>query len=244
MRFKSKIKNIYFRIKRRIFPRLFTSDDMCKYLQENNIKVGKETKFFDASTTCIDAGRPCLLEIGEYCKITAGVIILTHDYSRSVLRRVYGEILGEAKKTIIGNNVFIGMNSIILMGTQIGNNVIIGAGSVVSGIVRDNVVIAGNPARIVRTLEEHYEVRKKRTLQEGIQYAKTFYEYNKRIPTIKEMDPFFPLFLERNIDVVNENNLTIRLSGDNYEEIVHDFLNTKPLFDGYEEFIKYCGLPI
>ncbi|MEF9985484.1 MAG: hypothetical protein RR697_03880 [Malacoplasma sp.] len=84
----------------------------------------------------------------------------------------------------------------------------------------------------------------KRTLKEGIEYARIFYAFNKRIPTIKEMDPFFPLFLERNIDVVNENNLTIRLGGDNYEETVCAFLNSTPEFDGYDCFIKACNLPI
>ena len=47
----------------------------------------------------------------------------------------------------IGDNVFIGMNSIILMGSHIGNNVIIGAGSVVSGNIPDNSVVGGGPSQ-------------------------------------------------------------------------------------------------
>jgi carbonic anhydrase/acetyltransferase-like protein (isoleucine patch superfamily) len=58
----------------------------------------------------------------------------------------YGNV-GEAKETWIGNNVFIGVNSVILMGAHIGDNTIIGAGAVVSGSYDDNVVIAGNPAK-------------------------------------------------------------------------------------------------
>ncbi len=50
----------------------------------------------------------------------------------------------------IGKNCFIGMNSIILKGTVIGDNSIVGAGSVVSGNFPGNVVIAGNPARIIK----------------------------------------------------------------------------------------------
>jgi acetyltransferase-like isoleucine patch superfamily enzyme len=53
---------------------------------------------------------------------------------------------------VIGNDCFIGMNSIILKGTTLGNNVIVGAGSVVSGNFPDNVIIAGNPAKIIRTI--------------------------------------------------------------------------------------------
>ena len=51
----------------------------------------------------------------------------------------------------IGNNVFLGVNAIVLMGAHIGNNSIVGAGSVVTGKFGDNSVIAGNPAKIIRT---------------------------------------------------------------------------------------------
>ncbi|WP_289004957.1 acyltransferase [uncultured Parabacteroides sp.] len=54
------------------------------------------------------------------------------------------------KPVSIGKNCFIGMNSIILKGTVIGDNSIVGAGSVVSGHFPENVVIAGNPARIIK----------------------------------------------------------------------------------------------
>ena len=60
---------------------------------------------------------------------------------------------------MIGDDCFIGMNSIILKGTTLGNNVIVGAGSVVHGKFPDNVIIAGNPAKIVKHLspdESHY----------------------------------------------------------------------------------------
>jgi acetyltransferase-like isoleucine patch superfamily enzyme len=50
----------------------------------------------------------------------------------------------------IGDNCFIGMNSIILKGTTIGDNVVVGAGSVVSGQFPDNCIIAGNPAKIIK----------------------------------------------------------------------------------------------
>ena len=54
------------------------------------------------------------------------------------------------KPVLIGENCFIGMNSIVLKGTTIGKNSIVGAGSVVCGKFPENVVIAGNPARIIK----------------------------------------------------------------------------------------------
>ena len=55
----------------------------------------------------------------------------------------------------IGKNCFIGCNSIILKGTEIGDNCVVGAGAVVAGKFEDNVVIAGNPAKVIRKLEEN-----------------------------------------------------------------------------------------
>ena len=173
-----KVKLKYMKFLQKYFGRFMPRDYFNRILTLEGFDIGKGTIFYSPNTIIIDRERPWLLKIGEYCKITSGCIILTHDYSRSVLRRKYGEIIGEAGETIIGNNVFIGMNSIILMGSKIGNNTIIGAGSVVSGKFPDNVVIAGNPAKVIRTLDQHYEKRKSKTLDEAIIYYKTY--KNKR----------------------------------------------------------------
>lgn len=209
-----------------------------KILKKEGIHVGNNTIFYDPLSQTIDRERPWMIEIGDYCKITKGTIILAHDYSRSVLRRKYGEVIGEAGTTTIGDNVFIGMNSIILMGTHIGNNVIVGAGSVVHGNVPDNCVIAGNPARIIKTLDQHYEDRKGKTVSEAIEYARTFNERYERYPTIREMNAFFSLFMERDIDTLNNSGINLHMNGDNYDEIIEAFMNSKGLFDGYDDFIK------
>ena len=61
--------------------------------------------------------------------------------------------LGIAKPITIGDNVWVGGNSTIVMGVTIGNNVIIGAGSVVTHDIPDNAVAVGNPARVIRYME-------------------------------------------------------------------------------------------
>ena len=139
----NKLFCLKYRIKKYFLPTKITSKEYIRFLSLQGIKVGEGTHFFDPSRTIVDVQRPWMLSIGKYCKITSNVTILCHDYSRSVLRRKYGEVIGEAGLTSIGDNVFIGIGSTICMDTQIGSNVIIGAGSIVTGLIPDDVVIAG-----------------------------------------------------------------------------------------------------
>lgn len=61
--------------------------------------------------------------------------------------------LGIAKPITIGDNVWIGGNSVVVMGVTIGSNAVIGAGSVVTKDIPDNAVAVGNPARVIRYIE-------------------------------------------------------------------------------------------
>jgi len=231
-------KYFFIKLKSKLIPTSLTSDEFCYLLRSDGIEIGKGTTFFNSSAITIDTQRPWMIKIGEYCKITSGVVILQHDYSRSVLRRVYGDIISEAGKTVIGNNVFIGMNSIILMGSKIGNNSIIGAGSVVNGAIPDNCVVAGNPARVICTLDQYYNKRKNKYVDEAKVCAQEFRKEYKRIPTITEMGAFFPLYLDRNLDKIREHHLKTNLSGDNEQEILEDFLKSKPVYASYDKFIE------
>lgn len=212
-------------------------------LRNLGAKIGNGTYFWDLNPK-IDMQRPWMIEIGKYCKITSGVLILQHDYSRSVLRRVYGDIVEGSKKTVIGNNVFIGMNSIILMGSHIGNNVIIGAGSIVSGQIPDNVVVAGNPAKIIRTLDEHYKLRKEKYINEAKELASEYFKTYQRKPMIQEMGAFFPIFLERKEELLKKYSINTNLSGDDEEDIIQEWLLSNPKYEGFEAFLKECHFTI
>lgn len=233
------LKDLKYRIKKLTFPTHISSEEYVSSLIRRGLNVGEGTHFFYPCSNTIDTQRPWLLSIGKNCKITEGVTILTHDYSRSVLRLKYGEVLGEARMTTIGNNVFVGMKSTILMGANIGDNVIIGAGSVVSGTIPSNTVAAGVPAKVVCTLDEYYEKRKQRTLEEAVIYTKNFIQYKHRNPSVSEMGPFFTLFLERSKDALINNNVRTHLSGDDETDLIDKFLQTKPEFKSFEEFLQY-----
>ncbi len=62
------------------------------------IQIGDNTVFFYLCSNTIDIQRPWLLRIGDYCKITKGITILTHDYNRSVLCLKYGLVIGKLAK--------------------------------------------------------------------------------------------------------------------------------------------------
>lgn len=226
-----------YKIKKNIFPSRITSTEFISYLNSKGVEIGSGTHFFDPQSTTVDVQRPWMLHIGKYCKITSNVAILCHDYSRSVLRRVYGEVIGEARETFIGDNVFIGIGSIICMGSSIGDNVIIGAGSVVSGPIPSNTVYAGVPAHYICSLDEYYEKRKSKTVNEAKMYVKRFHEKYGRYPTEKEMGPFWQLFMPRNIRDLRVNCIFTHLSGDDESELLNDFLHSKPMFESYKDFL-------
>jgi acetyltransferase-like isoleucine patch superfamily enzyme len=91
------------------------------------------------------------IEIGYNCVIASGVqIIDTNGHILLSLNRTEGRDLPEKIK--IGNNVWIGINAIILKGTEIGDNSVVSAGSIVKGVFPNNSLIVGNPASIAKKI--------------------------------------------------------------------------------------------
>lgn len=144
-------------IKKIVYPHTYSGEAYIKYLRGGGAEIGKNVTIYNAKNTTIDETALPFIHIGDNVQITAGVTVLAHDYSYSVLGNVYGELPRIQRRTVIGNNVFIGMNAIILMGSSIEDNVIIGAGSVVSGHIQSNSVYAGNPAKKIYTLDQFLE---------------------------------------------------------------------------------------
>lgn len=89
------------------------------------------------------------LKIGNDCLFGPGLTIVTSNHKFSGNKNIRN--LGHVKKhVIIGNNVWVAANVIILPGVVIGDNVVIGAGSVVTKGITSNKVVVGNPARIIK----------------------------------------------------------------------------------------------
>lgn len=97
-----------------------------------------------------------LIDIGDNVTIAPEVYLLAHDASTK--RHLGYTRLG---KITIKENVFLGARSVILPGVTIGENSIIGSGSVVANSIPSDVVAAGNPAKVIRSLEEYIGGKRK-----------------------------------------------------------------------------------
>ena len=117
----------------------------------SKIVVGEDTGL-SGTTICSAVS----VEIGARCLIGADVLIADTDFHQvNVLNRRYLPLPTPKPqdKIIIGDDVFIGARSIILKGVTVGDGSVIGAGSVVTKSVPANVIVAGNPASVLRELE-------------------------------------------------------------------------------------------
>lgn len=109
---------------------------------------------------------PWLITLGANVHITTDVKFVTHDGGTLLFRRFVPD-LEITKPIVVGDNVYIGANTIILPGVTIGSNVVVGAGSVVSKDVPDGVVVAGVPARVIKTSAEYFEKIQRESLHLG-----------------------------------------------------------------------------
>ena len=108
------------------------------------------------------SSEPYLITVGDNTTISFECALITHDAATRVIRNlpdgnketvIYGTIT-------IGNNCFIGCRTTVLPNVKIGNNTIIGACSLVCSDIPDNVVAAGNPCKVICTLDEYRKKHK------------------------------------------------------------------------------------
>lgn len=107
----------------------------------------------------VDTLVPQFVEIGDNFVSAPGSIILAHDASLFVHNGTY-----RIEKTIIGDNVFVGANAVIMPGVTVGNGVIVGAGAVVTKNIEPYMVVAGVPAKVISTVQEYIEKSTKRNV--------------------------------------------------------------------------------
>ena len=125
--------------------------DYCtEDLIDMGLKVGKD--FCRMHGTVLDPSHCWLIKIGDNVTLAPRVHVLAHDASLV-------NHLGYARigTVIIGDNVFVGADSVILPNVTIGDNSIIGANSTVSRDIPANVVAAGSPAKVICSLDDYLD---------------------------------------------------------------------------------------
>lgn len=118
----------------------------CDY--GTHIEVGKNF-FANYNCTILDVAK---VTIGDNCQLAPNVAIYTAGHPVHPDTRNSGYEYGIG--VTIGDNVWIGGNSVICPGVRIGSNTVIGAGSVVTKDIPDWVIAAGNPCRVIREITE------------------------------------------------------------------------------------------
>lgn len=181
---KSILRKIVYKLGIRKAPKL-TKVEQCRM---RGVKIGENVDLVNAE---IDYCFGHLITIGNNVTITNSVV-LAHDASTK-------KELGYSKIGCvdIGDNVFIGYGCIVLPNVKIGNKVIVGAGTVISKDIPDNVVVVGNPYKVVCTYDEYMEKNRERMkvcpVSNIVFYDKTEEEWDKLYQLVKEKNGGYDL---------------------------------------------------
>ena len=159
--------------------RLLRYDDftIAEYFRKQGAQIGADCRIL-----LRDFGsEPYLIRIGNHCTIAGNVTFVTHDGAASVFTKELPSVQRFGAIEVL-DNCFIGHGAILMPNVRIGPNSIVGAGSVVTKHVPPNTVVAGNPAKMICTLEQYrrkvlktWEIQKPQgymaTLRDGVNYA-------------------------------------------------------------------------
>ena len=152
-----------------------------EYARRMGVRIGRGCEIYKHINW---GSEPYLIEIGDNVRITNGVSFVTHDGGVWVLRhlskREKDKNIDVFGKIVVGNNVHIGWNAIIMPGVTIGDNVVIGAGAIVTKNVDSNSVVVGVPARRIEDIDDYY----KKVLQKCL-YTKNMSPEDKKEKLIK-----------------------------------------------------------
>ena len=127
----------------------------------------------------------------------------------------------------------------ILKGVSIGDNVFIGANSVVNKDIPSNSIAVGNPCKVVKSLEEFYQIRKDKCIEEAFVYARSIKERYKRMPIASDFWEEFPLFVDgKDVNLYPMIPFKRQL-GPMYEEYCRNHIAK---FKGLDSFLKAAGV--
>ena len=211
------------------------SSCFISYLRKKGIRIGENCFFQSPKTAVVDKSRPLLVDIGDHCYFLENFTLLTHDNVSKVFGPIWHEFLPSSGKVSIGNNVYFARNCSVLKGVTIGDNCIIGYGSTVINDIPSNCVAVGTPAKVVCSIEDYYNRRKKECLTEAFNLAKEIYKKTGEKPTVDQMWEEFPFWLNGGEDD-KKLRYSVKYQTRGYSDIWDK--EHKAPFDSFDDFIE------
>lgn len=145
-------KSIFLKISRKIKMSRYNDFTIAEHFRKQGAQIGENTRIEIREF----GPEPYLVKIGNHCTIAQNVAFLVHDGATWVFTEEIPSLQKFGPIQIL-DNCFIGYNAVIMGNVTIGPNSIVGAGSIVTKNIPPNVVVAGNPARVICTIEEYKE---------------------------------------------------------------------------------------
>lgn len=140
------------------FYYLYVKRDTVAYARHLGVKVGDHCQILTDPAVAFGT-EPWLITLGDHVDVTEGVHFLCHEGGMWCARELENSFKSKDlfSPIKVGNNVMIGLGSLIMPGVTIGNNVIIGGHSVVTKDVPDGAIVAGMPAKQISTVDSFVE---------------------------------------------------------------------------------------
>lgn len=126
-------------------------DAKVKHYRGLGARIGEQVRLIGA----LDGVNPHLVQIGDYSVIGKGSVLLAHCP------------INGARPVVVGKFVYLGYGAIVLAGVTLDDFCVVGAGAVVTKSAPAGSILAGNPARIIRTLTEEERLHIEKTLREA-----------------------------------------------------------------------------
>ena len=215
------------------------SQSYIKYLRGKGVKIGDHTFIRDPKTFGIDLQRAHLITIGSNVRFNFNNHLIAHDATAKVFRLKYHDYLPSNGHITIGNNVWFARDVRVLKNVTIGDNCIIGLGAIVTHDIPSNSVAVGVPAKVICSIDDYYEKRKKEALLESFEFARGIQDRYHRRPVPEDFRESFVWFVSgKDMDKYPKIPFKHQL-GPAYD---HYRANHVAKFASFDEFLKAAGI--